>query len=70
MDTRQMTTKLIDFAGAPVVVHEKDRIEVQTGPGPNYTSIGVWEITSVMKPRNGIGTDLLWVLGVMQKPEW
>lgn len=69
-DRRQLTARLKDLSGDAVVLREKDKIEIEAGPGPSYAPTGVWEVLQVMVPRNGVGTDLLVVATVVRRTEW
>jgi hypothetical protein len=69
-DRRQLTAKLTDLTGEKVILREQDRLEIESGPGPDYTPEGIWEVLSVMTPRNGVGAYLLLVATVVRRTEW
>lgn len=67
IDARDVTCRLYDVNGDPVVINEADEVEVQFGPSRKPG--GIWEVKTTMVPRNGRGEDLLYYLSLSQRQE-
>lgn len=57
-----------DTGGLTVTIREQDRIEIQSGPIP-FTPNGMFEVTSVMIPRD-LTQELLQVIQLAQRKEY
>jgi hypothetical protein len=66
-DTREMSASLLAEDGTRVEMGTQDKMEIQFGFA--RTDGGTWEIQKAYVPRDGNGTELLWVVTVSRKRE-
>jgi hypothetical protein len=66
-DTREMSASLIAVDGTRVQMGTQDKLEIQFGLV--HEDGGIWEIQRCYVPRDGNGTDLLWVITVTKRLE-
>lgn len=69
-DLREITCALNDEDGVRIEILKSDYLEVQMGPGPNYTDLGEWEVISHAIPRNGVGQELLQHIHIVKREEY
>ena len=66
-DTRELSASLLAVDGTTVEMGLQDKLEIQFGYA--NTDGGIWEIQKCYVPRDGNGTELLWVITVSRKSE-
>ncbi len=69
-DVRGITCSLLDPNGVRLEIKKSDTIEVQQGPGPDYTDLGRWDVLGNQIPRNGVGEELLQYLQIIRREEY
>ena len=69
-DVREVTCSMRTVDGERKGVLKSDVVEVEIGPGPNYISLGTWEVLSNQIPRNRQGEELLQDLQIVRREEY